>query len=63
MILLDTNVVSELIRPNPDPKVEAWLAEQYFANVFLTVISEARTPIRSCDHAGRYTAGQTRQRN
>ncbi len=41
MILLDTNVVSELIRPDPDPKVEAWLAEQYFANVFLSVISEA----------------------
>ena len=41
MILLDTNVVSELIRPNPNPKVEAWLAEQYSANVFLSVISEA----------------------
>ena len=41
MILLDTNVVSELIRPNPDPKVEAWLAKQYSANVFLPVISEA----------------------
>ena len=41
MILLDTNVVSELIRPHPDPKVEAWLAGQYSANVFLSVISEA----------------------
>ena len=41
MILLDTNVVSELIRPNPDPGVEAWLAEQVAANVFLSVISEA----------------------
>jgi predicted nucleic acid-binding protein len=25
MILLDTNVVSELMRPTPDPKVRAWL--------------------------------------
>lgn len=24
MILLDTNVVSELMRPVPDPKVRAW---------------------------------------
>jgi predicted nucleic acid-binding protein len=41
MILLDTNVVSELIRPKPDPGVEAWLAEQVAANVFLSVISAA----------------------
>lgn len=26
MILLDTNVVSELIRPSPDPAVLSWLA-------------------------------------
>ena len=25
MILLDTNVVSELMRPAPNPKVRAWL--------------------------------------
>ena len=41
MILLDTNVVSELMRPNPDPGVEAWLAKQVAVNVFLSVISEA----------------------
>ena len=41
MILLDTNVVSELIRPKPDPGVEAWIAEQVAANVFLSVISAA----------------------
>ena len=34
MILLDTNVVSELMRPKPDPKVAAWLANQSAANVF-----------------------------
>ena len=27
MILLDTNVVSELMRPTPDPKVGFWLGE------------------------------------
>ena len=26
MIVLDTNVISELFRPNPDPTVVAWLA-------------------------------------
>lgn len=28
MIVLDTNVISELVRPNPDPQVVNWLAEQ-----------------------------------
>ena len=41
MILLDTNVVSELTRPKPDPGVTAWLANQSTANVFLSVITEA----------------------
>ena len=41
MILLDTNVVSELMRPKPDPDVTAWLANQSAANVFLSVITEA----------------------
>lgn len=27
MIVVDTNVVSEPLRPNPDPRVVAWLAE------------------------------------
>jgi len=27
MILLDTNVVSELMRPAPDPKIRLWLGE------------------------------------
>ncbi len=41
MILLDTNVVSELMRPEPDPGVAAWLTDQPAANVFLSVITEA----------------------
>lgn len=41
MIILDTNVVSELLRPTPEPRVEAWLAAQDGADVYLTAISEA----------------------
>lgn len=41
MIVLDTNVVSELMRPSPDPAVEAWVAGQPAPSLFLTVISEA----------------------
>ena len=35
--LLDTNVVSELVRPRPDPKVRAWIASR--DEVALSVIS------------------------
>jgi predicted nucleic acid-binding protein len=35
--LLDTNVVSELVRPRPDPRVRAWLAS--LDEVALSVIS------------------------
>jgi len=41
MIILDTNIVSELLRPVPEAKVEAWLAAQDGAQVYLTTISEA----------------------
>ena len=41
MILLDTNVISELLRAVPEPKVEAWLAAQDGAEVYLSAVSEA----------------------
>jgi predicted nucleic acid-binding protein len=41
MIILDTNVVSELLRPVPSPAVEAWLAVQDGTTVFFTAIGEA----------------------
>ena len=41
MIILDTNVVSELLRPTPEPGVEAWLATQNGSDVHLTAVSEA----------------------
>jgi len=40
MIILDTNIVSELLRPAPEPKIETWLAAQEGAQVYLTA-SEA----------------------
>jgi len=41
MIVLDTNVVSELMRPVPEPSVEAWIADRDGASLFLTAVSEA----------------------
>ena len=41
MIVLDTNVVSELMRSSPNPTVEAWLDRQSAASLFLSAISEA----------------------
>ncbi len=41
MIVLDTNVVSELLRPVPAPQVEAWLAAQDGAQVYFTAVGEA----------------------
>lgn len=41
MIILDTNVVSELMRACPDPAVLAWFAGHTADTLFLTAISEA----------------------
>ena len=41
MIVLDTNVISELMRREPDPKVMTWLAEQPAAGVFTTTLTQA----------------------
>jgi toxin FitB len=40
VIVLDTNVLSELLRPQPDRAVVAWVARQQRA-LFTTAISEA----------------------
>ena len=39
--LLDTNVVSEWVKPRPDPGVIAWLAEVDEDRVFLSVVTLA----------------------
>ena len=41
MIILDTNVVSELLRPTPAPQVEIWLAAQDGAAIYFTAVGEA----------------------
>lgn len=38
MILLDTNVISELVRPQPDPAVEAYLARQIRRSLFTAAV-------------------------
>ena len=41
MIVLDTNIISELLRPAPAPEVEAWLAAQDGATLYFTTVGEA----------------------
>ena len=41
MIVLDTNVVSELMRPAPAPAVEAWVAGWPADSLFLSAVGEA----------------------
>jgi len=41
MIIIDTNVVSELMRTKPDPAVLAWFAGHAADTLFLTAVSEA----------------------
>ena len=41
MVLIDTNVVSELMRQTPAPAVMAWFAAQDSGALYLTAISEA----------------------
>ena len=41
LILLDTNILSELLRKTLEPRVEAWLAAQYGAGIYLSAVTEA----------------------
>jgi toxin FitB len=41
MIVLDTNVVSEPMRPEPDAGVLTWLARQDASALFITAVTEA----------------------
>ena len=41
MIILDTNVVSEPMRPQPAQEILVWLASQPAAELFITSITEA----------------------
>ena len=39
MIVLDTNVLSEALRPVPEPSVLDWLADQPRASLFITAVT------------------------
>lgn len=41
MIVLETNVPSEVIKPSPSPTVLCWLAAQERSKVFTTTITKA----------------------
>jgi hypothetical protein len=41
MIILDTNVLSELMRPKPSHDVVTWIAKQSGTELFTTVVTEA----------------------
>jgi len=41
MIVLDTNVISELMRAEPDVTVMDWFTQQPIAGLFTTTVSEA----------------------
>jgi predicted nucleic acid-binding protein len=41
VIVLDTNVISELVRPEPDRRVLSWLNPLPWAEVYLTAITAA----------------------
>ena len=41
MFVLDTNVVSELMRPAPEPLIASWITDRATSSLYLTAISEA----------------------
>ena len=41
MFILDTNVVSELMRPAPDPAIASWVAERATSSLFQMAVTEA----------------------
>ena len=41
MIILDTNIVSELMRPDPNSNVVDWVAAQAASDLYLSAVSEA----------------------
>lgn len=57
MIVLDTNVISEVMRVEPDPGVLAWLDRQPPGSLFTTAVSEAeiRAGIAFLDRGRRKT--------
>ena len=55
MIILDTNVISEVMRPKPSPNVIAWLNKQSKYSLYLTTVTIAEIGAGVCklDHGKR----------
>ena len=58
MIILDTNVVSELTRPRPNPEVVRWVDSQVPGDLYTTVITVSEL----CYGAGLVQAAEVRDR-
>lgn len=56
MIVLDTNVVSELAKPTPDPTVIAWIDTQSELAIAATVLAELRFGVARLPDGKRRTA-------
>ena len=41
MVVLDTNVLSEVVRRHPLPRVSTWFTNQALANLFICAVTEA----------------------
>jgi predicted nucleic acid-binding protein len=41
IFIVDTNVLSELMRPSPDPVVVSWMAARPAARIFTTAVTQA----------------------
>ena len=52
-MLLDTNVVSELIRKSPAPAVASWVSDHTLEDLFFSAVSEAEWRHRAILPAGR----------
>jgi predicted nucleic acid-binding protein len=55
MIILDTNVISESLKPEPSPMVQAWLDRQVVETLFLTTttLSELLLGVELLPHGKR----------
>jgi predicted nucleic acid-binding protein len=58
LIVLDTNVLSELLRPDPHPGVSAWVEAQPLASLFTTAVTSAelRSSVALLPHGARRRA-------
>ena len=59
--LLDTNVISEIVRPRPDPRVELWFesTEEELLVLSVLTIGEIRKGIATVDDPARKTMLET----